>query len=77
MSSGSSKNVIYKMCLQIIYSIYIYKGDVLLNNQQWLICHKTIPNQTKSYVLLTLNNQQWLTCHKTKPNQIICTFGIK
>ena len=22
------------------------KKDLALNNQQWLICHKTIPNQT-------------------------------
>ena len=51
MSSGSFKNVIYKMCLQIIY-IYVicmYKEDLALNNLQWLICHKTQtkPNQTK------------------------------
>ena len=33
--------VIYKMCLEIIYLIYMYKTDLALNNQQWLICHKT------------------------------------
>ena len=32
MSSGLFKNVIYKMCLQIIYSVYIYKEDLVLNN---------------------------------------------
>ena len=30
---------IYKMYLQIIYSIYMYKQDLALNNQEWLICH--------------------------------------
>ena len=43
MSSDSFINVIYKMCLEIIYSIYMYKMDLALNNQQWLICHKTKP----------------------------------
>ena len=33
------------MCLQIIYLIFVYKEDVSLNNLQWLICHKTQPNQ--------------------------------
>ena len=39
------KNVINKMCLQIIYSMYMYKEGLALNNVQWLICHKTQPNQ--------------------------------
>ena len=48
MRSGPFKNVIYKMCLEIIYLIYTYKEDLYkkeLNNLQWLICHKTQPNQ--------------------------------
>ena len=28
--------------------MYVYKEDLTLNNQQWLICHKT--NPTKSYI---------------------------
>ena len=28
-----------------IYLIYMYKEDLALNNQQWLICHQTKPNQ--------------------------------
>ena len=44
MSSISLKYVIYKMCLQIIYLIYMYKIDFALNNLQWLECHKTKPN---------------------------------
>ena len=44
-SSGSFKNLIYKMYLQIIYLVYMYKEDLALNNQQLLICHKTKPNR--------------------------------
>ena len=39
---GLIKNVFYKTCLQFIY---IYKEDMALSNQQWLIYHKTKPNQ--------------------------------
>ena len=38
MNSGSFKNLIYKMCLQIIYLIYMYEKDLVLNNLPWLIC---------------------------------------
>ena len=36
-----------------IYLIYTYKKDFALNDPQWLICHKTKPNQTKlnTYIL--------------------------
>ena len=47
MSLGSFKNVINKICSQTVYLIYMYKEDLVLNNLQWLICHKTQPNQTK------------------------------
>ena len=43
MSSGLFKNVLYKMCLEILYLIYMYKKDLTLNNRAWLICHKTKP----------------------------------
>ena len=46
MSSGLFKTVINKICLQIIYLIYMYKEDLTFNNLQWLICHKTKPNST-------------------------------
>ena len=32
MSQGLFKNVINKMCLEIIYLIYMYKEDLTLNN---------------------------------------------
>ena len=44
MNSGSFKNI-SKMCLQIIYQIYMYKEDLILNNIQGWIYHKTQPNQ--------------------------------
>ena len=28
----------------------VYEPDLALNNLQWMICHKTKPNQTKSYI---------------------------
>ena len=38
------------MCLQIyIYIIYMKKEDLALNNLEWLICHKTYPNQTSNW----------------------------
>ena len=43
---GLFKDVIYKMCLEIIYLIYMYKENLALNNLQWLIYHET--KQTKS-----------------------------
>ena len=58
-----------------IYLINMYKEDLALNNQQWLICLKIQPNQI--YLIhmykedLALNNQQWLICYKTQPNQIL------
>ena len=35
----------WAQCLEIIYLIYMYEKDLALNNLQWLICHKTQPNQ--------------------------------
>ena len=49
MSSGSFKNVIYKLFVykSYIFNIYMYKSDLVLNNRQGLLCHKTQPtNQT-------------------------------
>ena len=39
MSPGSFKTDINKMYLRIMNSINIYKPDLALNNQQWLIWH--------------------------------------
>ena len=41
MSLGSFKDVIYKICLEIIYLISMYKKDLALNDPQGLICHQT------------------------------------
>ena len=55
MSSDSFKNVIHKMCLQIVYLIYMYLKDLALNDLQWLMYHKTKPNQTKPNQTKNLN----------------------
>ena len=34
MSSSWFKNAINEMCLEIIYSIYMYEKDMILNNLQ-------------------------------------------
>ena len=31
--------------LNLIYLIYMYKGDLALHDLHWLICHKTQSNQ--------------------------------
>ena len=47
MSSGSFENFFNKMFTNHICLIYIYKKDLALNNQKWLVCHKTKPNQAE------------------------------
>ena len=53
----------------------MYKEDLVLNNLEWLICHKTQPKPNHIYLIymyeedLALNNQQWLICNETQPNQ--------
>ena len=40
MSTGSFKNVFYKMYLEIKHLIYMYKKNLALDDLRWLICHK-------------------------------------
>ena len=35
----------YKLFIYKSYMLDMYKEDLALNNLQWLICHKTQPNQ--------------------------------
>ena len=44
MNSGSFKNIIDKICLDIIDLIGMYKKDLGLDNLQWLICHEIKPS---------------------------------
>ena len=44
-SFGSSKNTKKYMFTNHVYLVYMYKEDLALNNQQWLICYKSQPNQ--------------------------------
>ena len=48
ISSGLFKNVINKMCLEILYSIYMYKKDLALNDLQLLIRHKSNPKPNET-----------------------------
>ena len=43
MNFGSFKKY-YRQTIHL-QIIYMYKDDLALNNLQWLICHKTKPNQ--------------------------------
>ena len=45
ISSGTLKMLSTNDFTNRIYLIYMYKQDLALNNLQWLICHKTQPNQ--------------------------------
>ena len=47
MSSGSFKIIIYNMCLEIIYFVYMDKKDLIFN-LQWWTCYKTKRNETKT-----------------------------
>ena len=69
MSSGSFKNVINKICLQIIHILNMHREDLVLNNLQWLIGHKTQPNQpfklcTNKWIILDSNTWNYLTVCK-------------
>ena len=50
MSSSSFKNVINKMCLEIIY--LIYKKNLELDNLRWLICQKIKLHYVSMAILL-------------------------
>ena len=52
MSSGSLKNVCYKLYNEIIYLMYMYKKDLALNDQQCLIYHKTKANKPQVFQTL-------------------------
>ena len=66
MSSGTFKNVIYKLGNQITYVICLHKEDLALNNLQWLICHKTKSTRKIS----SQNNFSWW-CSKVKTNWVL------
>ena len=52
ISTGSFKNVINKMCLEILYLIYMYKKDLtLITYNGW---YTLKPNPTKSYIFSIL-----------------------
>ena len=44
-AQAQQKNYQQNVFTYHIYLIYMYKQDLALDNLQWLICHKTKPNQ--------------------------------
>ena len=46
------------------YLIYMYKEDLALNNQQWLICHKTKPNTKDNYSWIIIKDQRDQSANK-------------
>ena len=64
MSLGSFKNVIYKMCLQIIYLIYLYKEDLALKIYKgWYAIkpNQAEPNHLWRLVLFLFNDRKLIT----------------
>ena len=63
------------MFINHVYLTHIYKEDLVLNNLQGFVCHKTKPNPIYLICMykkdLALNNRQGLICYKTQPNQIL------
>ena len=70
MSSGSFQNDINKMCLELIYLIYMYEKDLALNNLQNLICHKTKPNHLNELIRVSTSVVIHLTWLSVAQNQI-------
>ena len=44
------------MCLQVIYLIYMYEEELLLNWQEGLICHKTLSDPTTQTIIIVWIN---------------------
>ena len=58
----------------------MYKDDLALNNLQWLICHKTQPNQNLNVYFKKLN-VQWSykldKCWKAVETEVVSTTVLK
>ena len=52
-------------CVLMLYwivwnrTVCMYKTGFDINNLQWLMCHKTKPNQTKQFICLNLWDEAW------------------
>ena len=53
------------------------KEDLALNNLQWLICLKTQPNPTKSYICLIYMYKEDLALNNLQPNHIYLIYMYK
>ena len=76
MSLGLFKNVINKICFEIIYLIYMYKKGLALNNLQLLICHKTKPKPHIFIHIYTITSTQspFLYMHKFSLKKFKSTY---
>ena len=60
-----------------IYLIYVYKEDVVLNNLQWLICHKTKQNQTKpNHTIICLGSIKFYVTRKYSLRVFHVSFNL-
>ena len=55
MSSGLFENVIYKMCFEILYLIYMYEKDLALK-KTYNVSYAIKTNQTKSFIMNKSNS---------------------
>ena len=69
MNSGLFKNVIHKMCLEIIYIIYMDEKDLAWNNLQWLVCHKIW--KWEVYLFVTSSHETGLDTRSMTKRSII------
>ena len=68
------KSFINKIFLEIIYMIYMYKKDFALNNQQWLIWHKTKPILGSIKWKRVSTNSQYFS--KSRLDVVDCQFSV-
>ena len=83
MSSGCFKNVIYKMCLEIIYSIWIKRIWHQIAYNGWCAINQNKPNpiylthRYKQDLTLTYNGWYAIKPNQTKPNPIYLIYMYK
>ena len=57
--------------------IYMYKEDLALNDLQWLICHKTKPNQMCIFVASPSFHSRVLGLMMPNSSSLVTAFGSK
>ena len=62
------------------WAVCMYKNGLGINNLQWLICHKTKPNQSKLkwfYYIDALEVRKKVTSYRMPPKSLIIFYKIK